>query len=200
MALIDLPLPPADGRVPGDVRAFLRDADRRIRRFQRRQHVPGFVAGDYARAYGVLRAVADVAPGALFCEWGSGFGVVTCLAAMLEFDACGIEVEADLVDAARRLADDYELPAEFAAGSYLPRGAAAHTADRAFGWLATDADDAHADLGLAPADFGVIFAYPWPDEEALTTELFERYAGPDALLLSHHGGEEFRLRRKGNTQ
>jgi hypothetical protein len=42
----------------------------------------------------------------------------------------------------------------------------------------------------------VVFAYPWPDEESVTGELFDRYAGAGALLVTYHGGDDFRLRRK----
>ena len=62
-------------------------------------------------------AANDILPGTLFCEWGSGFGVVTCLAAMLEFDASGIEIESDLVDAAEDLSADFGLAVEFMCGS-----------------------------------------------------------------------------------
>jgi hypothetical protein len=41
-----------------------------------------------------------------------------------------------------------------------------------------------------------VFAYPWPDEEAVTGELFERYAGTGAVLATYHGRDEFRVRRK----
>src|SRR5262249_11725387 len=109
MPLVDLDVPVGEAELPDDVRAFLRAADRRIERFGRDVRAPGFVPCDFAGAYGVLQAVAaaGLAPGNLFCEWGSGFGVVACLAAMLNFDACGIEIEGELVDAARRLADDF---------------------------------------------------------------------------------------------
>ncbi len=58
----------ADGiSLPRAVRAFLREADRRIERFRRDRHFPGFVPCDYAKAYAVLRALAagDLAPGRL---------------------------------------------------------------------------------------------------------------------------------------
>src|SRR5579885_3294362 len=114
MALLDVKLTVADAELPADVRALLREADRRIERFQRDCHVPGFVPSDFAGAYRVLRALqeADAAPGGLFCEWGSGFGVVACLAALLGYDAHGIEIEGELVDAARELAADFDLPVE----------------------------------------------------------------------------------------
>src|SRR5579885_2990511 len=73
MALLDVKLTVADAELPADVRALLREADRRIERFQRDCHVPGFVPSDFAGAYRVLRALqeADAAPGGLFCEWAA---------------------------------------------------------------------------------------------------------------------------------
>ena len=35
-----------------------------------------------------------------------------------------------------------------------------------------------------------------PDEERLTGDLFERYAAVGAVLVTYHGSEDFRLRRK----
>ena len=52
MPLADVVLS-TDGIVlPGDVRAFLREAEDRVERFQRDHLVPGFVASDFPRAYG----------------------------------------------------------------------------------------------------------------------------------------------------
>jgi hypothetical protein len=118
--MVELNLLIGETAMPGDVRSFLREAERRIERFQLTGRVPGFVPSDFERAYGVLRALtaAELATGNLFCEWGSGFGVVACLAALLDFDACGIEIEGELVDAARRLAADFDLPVEFMRGSF----------------------------------------------------------------------------------
>src|SRR5438067_13768394 len=122
MPLAEMKLRIDGAAVPREVRAFLREAERRIEQFQRQGRIPGFVPSDFARSYAVLRALAaDGARGNLFCEWGSGFGVVACLAAMLDFDACGIEIEAELVDAAQQLAADYDLPVQFLQGSFIPR-------------------------------------------------------------------------------
>jgi hypothetical protein len=198
LALSDLNLAIGTTELPGDVRAFLREADRRIERFRLDCRIPGFVPSDYAHAYGVLQslAVADLAPGNLFCEWGSGFGVVACLAAMLEFDACGIEIECDLVDEARQLADDFDLPVEFIQGSFIPEGSAGCVADDSFAWLTTEESGTEEELGLGPADFDVIFAYPWPDEEKVIAALFDRHAAAGAVLVTYHSGEDVRLRRK----
>jgi hypothetical protein len=197
MPLVDLTLPAVGTAVPADVRAFLREAERRIEEFQRSSRVPAFVPSDYPRVYATLRAVADttVAPGRRFCEWGSGFGVVATLAAMLHFDSFGIEVDGALVDAAGQLAADFDVPVEFVHGSFIPWGGDAH-ADGVFAWLTTDGGGAYEEIGLDPSDFDVVFAYPWPDEEDVTGDLFERYAGIGAVLMTYHGGDDIRLRRK----
>ena len=198
MPLVDLNLPVDEGTMGRDVRVFVREAERRIERFQRTRPIPAFVPSDFARVYGLLRglAAAELAPARLFCEWGSGFGVVADLAAMLDFDACGIEVEGELVQAARQLADDFGLPVEFAHGSFIPKGAACVNSSAEFAWLTQEGASGQEELGLDPDDFNVIFAYPWPDEERLTEELFERYASVGAVLVTYHGGEVFRVRRK----
>ena len=203
MALTDLSIPPDDAAIPPDVRRFLRVADRRIDDFQLWSKVPAFVPSHYEGVYRALRSVSvnQLARGNRFCEWGSGFGVATCLASYLEFDACGIEIEAELVTEARRLADDYALTAEFVIGSFVPRGGESRVYSAGeYAWLTTDADYSYDELGLDPDDMDVIYAYPWPDEEGVTGELFDRYAGPGAVLLTFHGGDDFRLRRKAATK
>ena len=199
MPLLDLPVPAAGGPVPAEVRRFLRAADERIDEFLQETRAPAFVPSDYAGAFAVLRGLEETAVlrGTRFCEWGSGFGVVAGLAAGLGFDAAGIEAEAGLVAAARALADDFDLPVEFAHGSFVPRGAEdrVHAAGE-YAWLTTGADYAYAELGVGPDDFDVVYAYPWPDEEVVTAELFERYGGRGAVLVTYHAGDGFRVRRK----
>jgi hypothetical protein len=198
MPLVHVDLPHNDSKPPGDVLAFLREAERRIEEFQSDRIIPSFVPSDFGRVWAVLEALAQgaVAPGMLFCEWGSGFGVVTCMAAMLDFDASGIEIEPELVDHARQLAVDFDLPVEFVCGSFIPPDSEdCFQPGQRFTWLNTDTgrDD---DLELGPADFDVIFAYPWPDEERVVESLFERHASPGSLLATYRGGDDFRLQRK----
>jgi len=199
MALADLPIDCVAPALPGDVRAFLREATRRIDRLHADNPLPGFVPCDFVRAYATLQSLveADLAPGNLFCEWGSGFGVVACLAAMLGFDAAGIEIEGELVEAAQQLADDFELSVRFVCGSFIPPGGAALARSSGpFEWLTPEEGSAEEELELGPADFDVIFAYPWPDEAQLVEKLFDRYAAAGAVLVTYHGVEELRLRRK----
>lgn len=142
MCLAELDLPTNSAKVPRSVQSLLKEADRRIQCFQRDCRVPGFVPSDFGKAYAALRslAAAELAPGNIFCEWGSGFGVVTCIAAMLDFDAYGIEIESELVDASRQLAEDFDLSAEFVRGSFIPSGGEVilRSSD-GFSWLSTEA-------------------------------------------------------------
>jgi hypothetical protein len=199
-ALTQLKIPVGRSPLPSDVQALLREASRRIDRFLRSHHcIAAFVPSDFRATYAALQALveADVAPGELFCEWGSGFGVVTCLAAMLGFDARGIEIEPELVHAAQELADDFDLPVEFHHGSFIPPGGEHYLSlGSGFSGLTPTEGHAHEDLGLAPEDFDVIFAYPWPDEEQSIEDLFAHYAGAGAVLVTYHGMGVPRLRQK----
>lgn len=199
MPLIDVDVM-ADARpMPDRVRMFLREAQRRIERFQEECRVPAFVSSDFARVYAILRAIdgGRFAAGNLFCEWGSGFGVVACLAAMLEFDACGIEIEEELVKNAQHLAEDFDLPVQFVHGSFLTvEDELGLQEGDEFAWLSTEGQRRSGDLDIEPADFDVVFAYPWPDEEQLIARLFERHARAGALLVGYHGGDRLRVRRK----
>lgn len=202
MALVDVKLHARDERLPRDIRRFVRDAERRIDEFteaSRHHPIPAFVPSDFAAAYWALAAIAEygLAPGSLFCEWGSGFGVVTCLAAWLEFEAYGIEIETDLIQEAEALAHDYEIDAEFVEGNFVPPGADVMAASPGeISWLATTGGDPYAELGLNVRDFDVIYAYPWPGEDDLVGQLFDRYAAADALLVTYDGLEHLRVRRR----
>ncbi len=202
MSLINLDISPREEVLPDNVASFISEANDRIEQFvaaRLDEPVHGFVASDYPLVYNTLRTIVDVhlAPGDSFCEWGSGMGVVACLASLLGFDACGIEIDHDLANASQRLADDFDIAAEFAQGSFIPEGGdkcADEIVD--FHWLVTNADSAYDELDLQPDDFAVIFAYPWPGEEHVIEQLFDRYASAGAVLVTYHGTEGIRIRRK----
>jgi predicted O-methyltransferase YrrM len=198
MPLLDLSIPVESVALPGDVLSLLQESNRRIEQFQRASRVPGFVPSDFVGAYRILRAIAESGlPARGFCEWGSGFGVVACLAAMLEFDSYGIEIDEELVEAARRLAEDFGLPVEFEQGSFIPTSSADKLdAVGEFSWLVTQPPRNHNDVLFTPEEFDLIFAYPWPDDERVTADLFEEHAAGNAILLTYHGGDEFRIRQK----
>lgn len=202
MALLEVELDARWPPLPRDVSALVVEAERRIDAFvEERSDDPivGFVPSDFHAAYGALAEIARrrLAPGDLFCEWGSGFGVVAMLAARLDYTACAIEIEPDLVDRSIELAEDFDVPVEVACGSFIPEGGD-EIADGTyeFAWLRTDAPSGYAELELDPRDFDVIFAYPWPGEEEVVLELFDRYAAPGALLVTYQGIDEIRVRRR----
>ena len=202
MSLVDVNLPAGSAVVGDEEAAFLREADRRVAELVDRRHergVGGFVPSDFVAVHTALRAIAEgpIAPGNTFCEWGSGLGVVASLAAMLGFDAWGIEIDRDLVAASEALADEFHLPVTFVCGNFIPPGDDACVDDPDEpAWLAMGGANAYDEMALDPDDFDVIFAYPWPGEERVIAEMFDRHAAVGAVLLTYHGLEGMRLRRK----
>jgi len=193
--------PPAI-ELPRRILDLLNDADERIEEFQhlrRDEPIAAFVPSDFVLVYQSLAAIAmlNLAPGRRFLEWGCGVGAVTCLAAELGFDSIGIEIEADLVDVSRQLADDHRIEAEFVAGSFVPPDEEdLFDMLGEFNWVRTDAPNAYDELDLEPDDFDVVYVYPWPGEEAMSEELFAHCGATGALLLSFHGRDGMKLRRR----
>ncbi len=200
MSLSNVFFEPVVSRHPPEVHRFLRAAGRRIARFHLHRRVGAFVSSDFALAYSALRFLGEsgLVNGDRFCEWGSGLGVVCCLAEMTGFRACGIESRGSLVRGARRLAADFDLSAEFARGSFVFEDEAdGMLAGREFAWLSRGGRCGHEALGAGAEEFDLIYAYPWPDEEGLVAEVFDSRARPGALLLTYDGERGMRLRRKG---
>jgi hypothetical protein len=157
----------------------------------------GYVGSELPAVNRVLARIQaeGLAHGPMFCEWGSGLGGVCGVAALNGFSALGIEIQGELVDSARSIAKDLDLPTVFAEGTFLLpgdedlAGATAHTR------LAFDCD-AWDELDLAPEDCNVVFAYPWPGEEAFVDGVFARHASPGALLLTFHDWGRVLVQRK----
>jgi hypothetical protein len=200
VSLSTVPFEVAASRPSPDVRRFLHAATRLAERFQFDFYLPAFVSSDFGLAYAALRQLeaSKLALGERFCEWGSGLGVVTCLATLAGFHAWGIEAQVRLVRGARQLAAEFDLPAEFTCGSFIPAGARRDLlAGREFTWLSTGGRCAHGALGIGLDEFDVIYAYPWPDEECLVEQLFDGHARPGTLLMTYHEDRGLSLRRKG---
>ena len=193
MSLEDVHVSLKKSVLPLAVDTFLREANQRVNEFvqSNSERETGFVPSDYVAIYDALRAICDasLSPGNSLCEWGSGLGVVSCLASMLGFTACGIEIESTLVNASRVLADDFDLPVDFVHGSFVPPGTEAHVAEAyvdnnaEYAWLIKDAENAYTKHGVQLDSFDIVFAYPWPGEEHMIERLFEDGAANGALLL-----------------
>jgi len=152
-----------------------------------------FVAADYESVRDTLLALHE--PGLSFLEWGSATGVITIMADLLGYDSCGIELDSSLVEVGRQLAARSHSNSRFAAGSFIPTG---------WEWRPRDGDgrlgtlgrgrSAYLELGRALADFDVVYAFPWPGEEALMLDLMRCHGHRDARLVLHsseHGTSVF---------
>ena len=203
MAVVELELPIPREPLPHEIEEFLDEAGSRVDEYLQTVRVrqSSFVPSDFHVVYDALRIVVErnLAPGHRFCEWGSGLGVVACLASLLEFDSCGIEIQEHLVDAARELADEFELSVDFIAGSFVPSGGESRV-DESFQvdahWIDGEADHSYDELGIAPDEFDVFFAYPWPGEEHVISELFDFCAAEGALLVMYTAMDGVRMQRK----
>jgi hypothetical protein len=197
-------LVPPDSPLPDEVEAFVGAADALIDRF--RTDAGGryreFVPSDYRVAYRVLRELReqDLGPGRVFVEWGSAFGVVTCLAAMLGFEAYGIEHEEELVVAARELATSADLAATFVCDTYLPSGFDMHTdaigESRELIRTPLAVRTWEETLGFSIEDVDVVYMYPWPGEGHFVEQLFDAVAAEGALLVTYHEIGEMAVQRR----
>jgi hypothetical protein len=201
MRLVDSEFKLSDEPIPANIARLIADANRQILTLEesRRASIPAFVPSDFELVYRALVAIqsANLATGRRLLEWGSGLGVVTCLAVMVGFDAAGIEIEPRLVQLANELAKKHRVATQFICGSFVPddhRPRVDMTGDIV--WLATDGPDGYDELELDPDDFDIIFAYPWPGEEQVLFDLFAECAAVGALLLTYHGQDGLRLMRK----
>lgn len=143
-----------------------------------------FVPCDHRDAYEALRRLRSRA--ATFLELGSAAGVVTILADMLGYEACGIEIDPWLVQRSIQLAEQFGSQATFAEGSFVPEAYqhdVEHLADDRI--TITEGASAFAELGLELDDFDLVFAYPWPGEEDWLHTMVRGHARPGAILLTY---------------
>jgi len=208
MALREIELKWEVAAIPDDVARFIAEADLRYDRFweaQGRRRFPRYVPSEPAQVYAALQQIltGDLLLGRVFCEWGSGFGVATGLAALLGYEAHGVEIEEQLVDYARSLHEQCGIRATLIQGSYFPEG---YTSYSAWGGdqLIKDASSNYdaEERAFSPRyegmdydldEIDLFFAYPWPGEQEMMLELFDTLAGDGALLLAYYGDENLCL-------
>ena len=56
--------------------------------------------------------------------------------------------------------------------------------------------DSYAELGVEIDEFDIVFCFPWPTDETLTAEIFDRCAATGAVLLTYGEMNGYTLRRK----
>ena len=168
---------------------------------------PRFVPSVPERVFAVLEEVTrrQLPPTRVFCEWGSGFGTATCLAALLGYEAYGLEIDAELVRLSRAIARRLGIPVQMLCTSLFPKGyEACSGVDGAL--VTPESVSDHIDEARVPmrydgmdidiAEIGLFFAYPWPDEQELMQELFDAMAMAGAILVVYHTDTDIRVFRK----
>ena len=96
---------------------------RRLPRARALTPVPSFFASNFRMVFHALREIVDnewLAAEAAMLEWGCGLGVASCLWALQGGRAFGIEADQELAQLSNRLAEHFEVDAQFACGNFMP--------------------------------------------------------------------------------
>src|SRR5688572_19428877 len=120
---LDLDLDLSPSSLPPEVSRLIQASERRWDQFfasRSHRRYPRFLPSDGALVFAAIDDVTrhDIVPGRVFCEWGSGLGTATCLAALLGYEAYGIELEPDLAELSREMARELDIPVEILCTSY----------------------------------------------------------------------------------
>lgn len=199
VSLQQLPLHLKANSIPGEIATMLAEADRRCNAFFDSglgHRYPRYLPSDPAVVHAAMMALEEAGHlrGKVFCEWGCGLGIATCMAAMIGYEAYGIEIEDELADLATQLAEDLKIPVEILHSSYLPEGYEECDGIGGKDLLAPEAttsrgesiDTTPAYDGLDPYDVDLFFVYPWPGQEEFMMDLFKAVSNEDAILLVYH--------------
>jgi hypothetical protein len=212
MALEAIALEGPEARVSDHVARLIATCSRGWEQFfaEHDDQAPRFVPSVPERVFAVLDEVTrrQLPPTRVFCEWGSGFGTATCLAALLGYEAYGLEIDEELVRRSRAIARRLGIPVQILCTSLLPAGYAASAGGDGAALVTPASVRDHPDtaeargpmrydgMEIAIADIGVFFVYPWPEERALMRQLFEAVARAGALLVMYHTDTDIRVLRK----
>jgi SAM-dependent methyltransferase len=197
-------------RPEGKIQDLVDSAEARFEAFyaqKMNRRYPRYIASEPAQVYAALKWVTDrgLAPGGTFIEWGSGFGVATGMAALLGYEATGIELRQGLVDIARELLDRLAIKADFLCTSYIPEGYIEYETaggsdlvpDDSFGHQLESGpvyQDEDREIEIDEVD--LFYVYPWPGEQEMMLKLFDAVAGVDAILIAYYGDLETCIYRK----
>ncbi len=115
------------------------------------------------------------------------------MASRMGFDAYGIEVEPELVELARGLADKHAASTTFAIGSFVPvEFEARMEIGDEFHRTVSDEDSAYEQIGMQLRDFDLVYAYPWPEEQILFRNMMLRCAAPTRSSCATIVARDFR--------
>ena len=195
--------------IPDEVTAMLAEAEQRCDDFfeaELDRRYPRYLPSNPEKVFAAIATLKEsgILRGDVFCEWGSGFGIATCMASLLGFKAYGIEIEDGLVKLSTELAQDLSIPAEYLCTSYLPEGYEECEGIGGKDLLppqATTSGGAIIDTtplydGLDPGEVDLFFVYPWPGQEEIMMTLFDEVASEDAILLIYQADGETTVHRQ----
>lgn len=211
MAIEELDINLCPTELPKEVARLIQESERRWDQlFARRHHrrFPRFLPSDAALVFAAMDYVTrhDLAPGRVFCEWGSGLGTATCLAALLGYEAYGLEIEPELAALSREIARELAIAVEILCTSYIPEGYESYSGVGGEDLVRTDtffslgAEIDHElryegmDIEIAAID--LFFVYPWPEEQELMQTLFDAVAVEGAILIAYYSDREICIFRK----
>lgn len=198
---------PDFGDVPVTARAeaLIRDGEKCIEAFYRDLDGDthrGFIPSDYRAAARLLVWLKTDGNcwGNQFLEWGSGFGIITGLAALAGFNAHGLEQDAELHQASVDLLNQHTLKARMEQESFIPTrfdyftDGVAQSHQLIAQPCRNDYDYPALEMNLDELD--VIYIYPYPGETEMVIDLFERAGGEGAILITYLEDGQFGLYRK----
>ncbi len=211
MAIEELAINFENKPLPEKAAAYLAEANLRIDRLfqtERNKRMPRFIPSDAIAIYNALDFITgeDFPLGRVYCEWGSGYGIGSCFAAMLGYEAYGIEIEAELAKASQELADDFGIDIRIIHDDYMPEGFECYSGmggtelvkPEHYTFGRDDIDDVARyegmDRGLDEVD--LFFIYPWPSEQEFVQEFFHAVAADGAILLAYYGENDLSAYRK----
>ena len=194
--------------IPDKVITMLAEAEQRCDAFFEAgldRRYPRYLPSNPEKVFAAIATLKEsgLLRGKVFCEWGSGFGIATCMASLIGFEAYGIEIEDGLVKLSTELARDLSIPAEYLCTSYLPEGYEECEGIGGKDLLppqATTSGGAIIDTtplydGLDPGEVDLFFVYPWPGQEEFMMDLFDEIASEDAILLIYQADGETTVHR-----
>ncbi len=124
------------------------------------------------------------------------------LAALLGFEAYGIEIEDALYRASCQLAHDFDLPVRFSHETFLPSGYDFYidgiARSRHLIRAAADVPQRRweHEWGVTSEDLDVVYVYPWPGETEFVEDLFDATAPEGALLMMGRDDGELQVMRR----
>ena len=128
------------------------------------------------------------------------------MAALLGYEAYGLEIEEELVRLSKAIARRLGIPVELLCTSIFPEGYGSYVgvggAELVVPEPVRDQEDRdrrplrYAGMTIDIDEIGMFFVYPWAEERELMQDLFDAIAAEGAILVVYHTDKEVCVFRK----